>query len=240
MSDQLDFFGGVIPHTPDTPDLEPEMGGAEENASGADMSPLTPGFPAPPHTPRSAYIPHVMLGPEKMKLQTEGLGKINGRIHPVEPGFDLRDLNLAPSHERSNARAQSNPTNINNSSYKQHHHFKPGSTPCDRPNSYDQGRDNDGYVSGRPPSGSPGSPNSTIPSASDRELFVGGLKVESWSEERLREVFGQYGSIEELKFVKPGYNGALLSSSFGFSCLYSSFGFCSLSLSSCIRVCQIC
>lgn len=216
MSDQLDFFEGVIPHTPDTPDLESETGAAEGNASGADMSPLTPGFPAPPHTPRSAYIPHVTLGLEKLKLQTQRLvnGKVNGRIHTVESGFEIQDLKLTPSHERSHGRVQSTPNVINDSLDKQHHHTK--STLRDRPSSFDQGRESGRYASGRPPTDSPGSPNSTIPSASDRELFVGGLKVESWSEERLRKVFGQYGSIEDLKYVRPGYNAPTHRRAFAF------------------------
>lgn len=40
-----------------------------------------------------------------------------------------------------------------------------------------------------------------------RELFIGGLDIETWDEERVRNVFGQYGTIEEMRFVKPGYHG---------------------------------
>jgi hypothetical protein len=40
-----------------------------------------------------------------------------------------------------------------------------------------------------------------------RELFIGGLDMETWDEERVRNVFGQYGTIEETRFVKPGYHG---------------------------------
>lgn len=40
-----------------------------------------------------------------------------------------------------------------------------------------------------------------------RELFIGGLDMETWDEERVRSVFGQYGTIEEMRFVKPGFHG---------------------------------
>lgn len=46
------------------------------------------------------------------------------------------------------------------------------------------------------------------PKAPDgRELFIGGLDMETWDEERVRTVFGQYGTIEEMRFVKPGFHG---------------------------------
>jgi RNA recognition motif-containing protein len=38
-------------------------------------------------------------------------------------------------------------------------------------------------------------------------IFVGGLEVHgrcSWDEQRLRQVFGQYGEITEVKLVRPG------------------------------------
>ena len=41
-----------------------------------------------------------------------------------------------------------------------------------------------------------------------RELFVGGLDTSAWDEERLKRVFGQYGLIDEVRFVKPGFHGA--------------------------------
>lgn len=40
-----------------------------------------------------------------------------------------------------------------------------------------------------------------------RELFIGGLDMETWDEDRVRSVFGQYGTIEEMRFVKPGFHG---------------------------------
>ena len=40
------------------------------------------------------------------------------------------------------------------------------------------------------------------------ELFVGGLDTSAWDEERLKRVFGQYGLIDEVRFVKPGFHGA--------------------------------
>lgn len=209
MSTQIDFFRReAIPRTPDTPELEPETEGAEESASGVDMSPLTPGFPEAPHTPRSAYI---SSGNEKVNIQSEGFGKTNKCILAVGSVPGLQDNGLYPIDSRyvfdktsSHVRHQSYPHSSNKPLHHQHH-SNLNTHDRHRRNSSDQGRSFEEYTTM-----SQGSPmaSGSISSFSDRELFVGNLKVESWSEERLRKVFGQYGVIEDLKFVKPGYNGA--------------------------------
>ncbi|KAF8585829.1 hypothetical protein K439DRAFT_1019181 [Ramaria rubella] len=49
-----------------------------------------------------------------------------------------------------------------------------------------------------------------------RELFIGGLDVETWDEARVKDVFSQYGAIEDVRFVKPGYHAPAHRRAFAF------------------------
>ncbi|GJJ09768.1 hypothetical protein Clacol_003992 [Clathrus columnatus] len=198
MSDSIDSsYAEVVLHTPETPDLELEIEGADGSASGVDTSPLTPGFSETPHTPRSAYISRLSYKNGNLEAQSGiELGKTNSHGSKIDleintPQSTNGNYIITQSHSRTNSTSKSVKVSVITKHSHRHHPSQ----------IHDQERDEEESVMA-----SPGDSPSASVSAFDRELFVGGLNVESWGDERLREVFAQYGPIEELRFIKPGYH----------------------------------
>ncbi|KAF8516726.1 hypothetical protein BU17DRAFT_67340 [Hysterangium stoloniferum] len=210
---------------PPTPSLD--------SPTGVDPSPITSGIPATPDTPGYGTrrplnnqnesqkkepgldIPHVpqlpvgkkdsqVVGDENRFIYRDG----NGTLQPQGEGTDgattLKNADANVINSSSNDYMAHSPlgtiTNNNPRPYNHHpyHNYPPR---------------HQNHIQYHHP---PQMDEDHLPVLDPRELFVGGLNNETWTEERVKDVFGAYGTIEDLRFVRPGYHASMHKKAFAF------------------------